>query len=193
MPAQVPSFIRAFLFQRETTTPHRGTRGSNPGSSRSGSGELSAECGRRRAAGARQGWQRGTACPMTSIPSASPLLEWGDYPTGRCRSPNQADAARFCRPDAGHSPPRSIKRSAAMLGFVRLAAGRKRIRTRSPAMRSYRQQRGPGRAAWCGTARVSVSTPSFRSMPRTSASVRGVSGVIVYSIGLFSSLSPRIQ
>ena len=51
----------------------------------------------------RQGWQRGTACLMTSIPSASPLLEWGDYPTGRCRSPNQADAARFCRPDAGHS------------------------------------------------------------------------------------------
>ena len=51
----------------------------------------------------RQGWQRGTACPMTSIPSASPLLEWGDYPTGRCRSPNQADAARFCRPDARHS------------------------------------------------------------------------------------------
>ena len=62
-----------------------------------------AECGRRRAAGVRQGWQRGTACPMTSIPSASPLLEWGDYPTGRSRSPNQADAARFCRPDAGHS------------------------------------------------------------------------------------------
>ena len=57
-----------------------------------------------RAGGAvRQGWQRGTACLMTSIPSASPLLEWGDYPTGRCRSPNQADAARFCRPDAGHS------------------------------------------------------------------------------------------
>src|SRR6516225_614257 len=75
----------------------------------------------------------------------------------------------------------------------RLAAGGEWIRTSGSAMRSYRQRRGPGHAACCVAARVSVSTPSFRSMPRTSAPVCGVSGVIVYSIGLFFSLSPRIQ
>ena len=75
----------------------------------------------------------------------------------------------------------------------RLAAGGEWIRTSGSAMRSYRQRRGPGHAACCVAARVSVSTPSFRSMPRTSAPVCGVSGVIVYSIGRFSSLSPRIQ
>ena len=56
----------------------RGRRGRNPCQRRGSHGRgsrRSAECGRRRVAGVRQSWQRRTTCPMTSIPSASPLLE----------------------------------------------------------------------------------------------------------------------
>jgi len=48
-------------------------------------------------------------CALKAHETMSPEMATAVKPSrqprtpGRCRSPNQADAARFCRPDAGHS------------------------------------------------------------------------------------------